>query len=284
MRTDMDIRSLGNLAPKAAPIPVAPSQSFRSMLARTCSLATPPVEVEAPLPTKVELPEVEPFEGLKRGARSADVSRVQKVLAKWNDKLGVKDTGRYDEATQKAMTLYKAIYGGEGGGAEIDHKTAAYLRQMEDGSFWDNPPEKSPAQAMLYHASRQLGVPYRLGGDGKSSTDCGMLTSSALRQAGVDDTPSRLADLQYLAARQNQGGLSFRRQHPESGDLVFFNVPTRQSHLAYNGVTHVGMYVGDGLMLAASSSAGKVVMQPVDQLGQYVAGYGRPEGPALAGL
>lgn len=223
----------------------------------------------------------EPFAGLQLGSTGPAVTRLQQILHKWNPRLGVTATGVYDQNTRKAVMLYQAIYGQGGDGSKLEDQAASYLRQMGDGSFWKNPPAKTPAQEMLYHASRQLGTPYALGGDGTRSTDCGMLTRTALRAAGVDPAASRLADEQYRAARQGKNGMSLEHS-PQPGDLVFFRTPTRQSGIAYGGVTHVGLYVGHGQMLAASSSAGKVILQKVSDLGNCVAGYGR--GPEPGGL
>lgn len=210
------------------------------------------------------------FNGLGPGQSGPRVERLQKILRKWNDKLGVSATGKFDEATQRAVTLYRAIYTSNSSGP-LDDAASSALSKMEDGSFWKDPPTKTPAQKALYQASRSLGTPYRMGGDGVSGTDCGMLTSSALKAAGSD--VSRLADEQYRLAKEGKG-MSYERSG-KAGDLVFFRVPTSQSGLAYGGVTHVGMAIGNGLMVAASSGQGKVVVQPIDDLGPYVAGYGR---------
>lgn len=220
----------------------------------------------------------EPFEGLRLGDRGASVARVQKVLARWNRQLRVEITGVYDARTRRALTLYQAIYGPGGDGSAIDAETARHLRRMEDGTFWLDPPPKTPAQKILYHASRCLGIPYRLGGDGVHATDCGKLTARALREAGVHPQASRLADMQYRDAERGNGGLRLTRGEPRPGDLVFFRIPTRQSSLAYRGITHVALYVGGGLILAASSGAGRVVLQQLSPLAPYLAGYGRPAG------
>lgn len=249
-------------------------QTEHKNLARSLARAT----ADAPVPTKVEILD---FEGLSQGDSGADVTRVQRVLRKWNSQLGVSESGRFDTSTRQALTLYKAIYGGQGNGASIDSTTAEHLQAMEDGSFWNDPPPKSPTQQLLYHASRQLGKPYVLGGDGVRSTDCGKLTSQALSQSGLGEV-SRLADMQYRVARNGEGGLGLHKSNPEPGDLVFFRVPTSQSSIAYDGVTHVTLYVGDGMTLAASSAAGKVVLQPLSQLQRYVAGFGRVNNPQLA--
>ena len=227
--------------------------------------------------TEAKIPPEEALEGIRQGDSGPKVRRVQKILQRWNKGLGVRPHGTYDQTTRDALTLFKAIYGKGGSGAQIDRATAHHLRQMEDGTFWHNPPKKSLAQATLYHASRELGKPYRLGGNGKNSIDCGLLTAQAFRRAGGSHKTSRLADMQYLSARQGTGGLQFQSHSPEAGDFIFYRVPTRQSGISYDGVTHVTLYVGDGLMLAASSAAGRVILQPTRQLHNYEAGFGRPK-------
>lgn len=241
------------------------------------------LESSPPLPTPVPLPSTNPLEGLKLGDRGSKVERLQKVLKKWNKNLHVGSPGLYDSRTQSAVTLYKAIYGTGQTGQAIDSTTAEYLQGMEDGTFWNDPPAKTPAQEMLYHASRKLGTPYVLGGDGHRTTDCGMLTKLALQGAGVTPSVSRLADMQYVSARNSRNGLDFAKE-PQAGDLIFYRVPTSQSGQAVDGITHVTMYVGDGTMLAASSSRGEVTLQPLSELEPYVAGYGRPQpGRLIAG-
>ena len=220
-----------------------------------------------------------PYTGLRVGSTDASsagrVSRLQEILHRWNPRLDVGPSGSYTTRTARAMTLYKAIYGSGSDGREVDARTAGYLSQMENGSFWSHPPKKSAAGKVLYEASRMLGTPYAMGGNGVSSTDCGMLTRCAMVRAHVTDASfSRMADHQYYDAKQGLKGLALRHGAPQSGDLVFFDATTAQSSEAYGGVTHVGLYVGDGLMLAASSGQGSVVLQSLDGMRPYVKAYG----------
>ena len=220
------------------------------------------------------------FNGLHLGQRDSagngPVSRLQKALHQWNPRLERGQSGCYDETTAKAVLLLKSIYATGHDGRRVDPRTADLIARLEDGSFQRNPPVKSFAGRLIEAASEQLGTPYRLGGDGVSSTDCGMLTREALRRAGLADASfSRLADTQYRYAETGKHGLQLTHQ-PQAGDLVFFNHPTHQSAGAYHGITHVGVYLSDGYMLAASSARGRVVVQELGRLSAHVSGYGRP--------
>jgi len=208
------------------------------------------------------------FEGLSKGARGPQVNRLQRILQRWNPGLGVSENGVVDSKTLVGLALYQAIYGQTSSDrvGPVSRSVSRSLAQMEDGSFWLKPPPKSPGQSVLYHASRQLGKAYELGGDGRASTDCGLL----VRQAAQKQSPglSRCADAQFFSASQNLDGLTLAGESGP-GSLLFFRTPTHQSSAAFQGVTHVGLAISPEWMLAASSAAGKVVIQPRQQLAAY---------------
>jgi uncharacterized protein YycO len=77
-------------------------------------------------------------------------------------------------------------------------------------------------------AYRQRGKPYRWGGTGPNGYDCSGLVQQAWRAAGV--RIPRVARTQYHRISNKVGRARLR-----AGDLVFFN-----------GLGHVGMYVGRG--------------------------------------
>lgn len=216
---------------------------------------------DAPIPQQVTFSKVytqtakSAFEGIGPGSRGAQVSKLQETLRKWNPRLGVEVNGTFDHNTEKAVSLYRSIYSGTEG-SKIDSTTAGHLRAMQDGSFWENPPVKTAGQQLLYQASQQIGKPYVLGGDGHYCTDCGQLVKTSAGKAGL----SRCADEQYRSAKSGKHGLT-SGERAKPGDLLFFNYPTSQSGLAYGGITHVGIHVNSKWTLAASSSAGRVVMQ-----------------------
>jgi cell wall-associated NlpC family hydrolase len=90
-------------------------------------------------------------------------------------------------------------------------------------------------------ALRYLGVPYEWGGESFSGVDCSGFVQAVFRHNGID--LPRTADAQFEVGRH----VSMSRLQP--GDLVFFQTYTE-------GASHVGIYLGGGRFVHASSSDG----------------------------
>ncbi|WFB08928.1 NlpC/P60 family protein [Streptomyces sp. LX-29] len=108
-------------------------------------------------------------------------------------------------------------------------------------------PSGRAAQAVSY-AYGALGKPYVWGATGPSGYDCSGLTQAAWRSAGVA--------LPRTTYTQISAGRRVSRDQLAPGDLVFF----------YSGVSHVGLYVGDGQMIHAPRPGSAVRLAPVDQM------------------
>ena len=93
----------------------------------------------------------------------------------------------------------------------------------------------SRAQSALSFALAQLGKPYIWGGTGPTGYDCSGLMMASWGKAGVS--------LPRTAAAQYAAGTPVSTSDLQPGDLVLF----------YPGITHVGMYIGDGKFIHASS-------------------------------
>jgi cell wall-associated NlpC family hydrolase len=89
--------------------------------------------------------------------------------------------------------------------------------------------------AVLRYACAQLGDPYVWAAEGPSSFDCSGLTMRAWQAAGVS--------LPHNADAQSHYGTRVRPSEAtlQPGDLVFFHSP----------ISHVGIYIGRGLMIHA---------------------------------
>ena len=102
------------------------------------------------------------------------------------------------------------------------------------------------AQAVVREASYWLGAPYRYGGRSKSGTDCSGLVMEVYQKAAGIKLPRSAREQCDFCNRIDRKQLS-------AGDLVFF-APGGKST-----VNHVGIYIGDGNMIHASSSRGVMV-------------------------
>ena len=97
------------------------------------------------------------------------------------------------------------------------------------------------ADAIISTARTFMGVPYVFGGTTPKGFDCSGLLQYVFKMNGL--SIPRLADEQYKL------GKSAKINQLTAGDLVFFTTYT-------SGVSHCGIYVGDGKFLHASSSKG----------------------------
>jgi cell wall-associated NlpC family hydrolase len=95
-----------------------------------------------------------------------------------------------------------------------------------------------------------LGQPYELGGSSpQRGFDCSGLVSFVLSK--VQLTLPRTAKQQALT------GVPIDRDQLEPGDLLAFGAGKRASH--------VGIYIGDGQFVHASSFAGRVIVSPLNR-------------------
>ncbi|NUQ69894.1 MAG: C40 family peptidase [Chthonomonadales bacterium] len=99
----------------------------------------------------------------------------------------------------------------------------------------------SPSVVRTAYAYR--GARYRYGGASRGGFDCSGFTSYVYRKQGVS--------LPHSAAAQSRIGKKVAKSALKAGDLVFFATTGR-------GVSHVGIYSGNGRFIHASSARGRV--------------------------
>lgn len=103
----------------------------------------------------------------------------------------------------------------------------------------------STASKIVATAKQYIGVPYVWGGSSPSGFDCSGFTQYVFNKHGIE--LPRTTDQQYKV------GSYVSRSNLKAGDLVFLQNTYRE------GISHVGIYVGDGKMIHASSSKGIVI-------------------------
>ncbi len=108
-------------------------------------------------------------------------------------------------------------------------------------------PGSRAGQAVSF-AYLAIGKPYVWGATGPNAFDCSGLTQAAWKAAGVS--------LPRTTYTQINAGRRVSRAELAPGDLVFF----------YSGISHVGLYVGDGQMIHAPRPGAPVRLAPLDQM------------------
>ena len=107
------------------------------------------------------------------------------------------------------------------------------------------------AQTAVSTAMAQIGDPYVWGAAGPDAFDCSGLTQYAYAAAGIS--------LPHSSSMQSTMGVPVSRSDLQPGDLLFF----------YSPVSHVGMYIGDGQMVHASTSGVPVKTAAIDSMGIF---------------
>ncbi|HEY5785228.1 MAG TPA: NlpC/P60 family protein [Microlunatus sp.] len=106
----------------------------------------------------------------------------------------------------------------------------------------------SKGATALAFAKSQLGKPYRYASAGPNAYDCSGLTSAAWAKAGVS--------LPRTSQTQIGVGRSVSKSELQPGDLVFY----------YGGITHVGLYAGNGQIVHAPRPGKSVEYASLDSM------------------
>lgn len=105
-------------------------------------------------------------------------------------------------------------------------------------------------QSIIQEAKKYMGCPYVWAADGPESFDCSGFTMYVMNVFDIK--------LPHQSGQQYNYGYSVPKDNLIPGDLVFF------SSTNTSGVAHVGIYIGDGNFIHASSGSAKsVVISPL---------------------
>jgi peptidoglycan DL-endopeptidase CwlO len=190
-----------------------------------------------------QLREIEQLRGAARveltslRSRQAQLKRQKKII-----------TGKLDEARQLLGRLtpqQRSEVTGDGVAPGRASRSASDTREAleQDGSA---AAPNARAAAALSYAYAKLGSPYVWGASGPNAFDCSGLVQAAYRSAGIS--------LPRTTYAQINAGRRVSRSELQPGDLVFF----------YSGISHVGIYVGNGQMIHAPNPSAPVRLAPVD--------------------
>ncbi|MEU1028158.1 NlpC/P60 family protein [Streptomyces mirabilis] len=163
-------------------------------------------------------------------------SLLSKLTAEEKARLAAIEKKKQEAADRKAAELAQ-----QQAAAEKKAQEAAAQQQTSgttgtsgtSGSSTTDSSYTAKADKALAFARTQVGKPYVWGATGPGSYDCSGLTQAAWKAAGVD--------LPRTTWDQVNVGTTVPLSDIKPGDLVFF----------YDDISHVGLYVGNGMMIHA---------------------------------
>ncbi|MFE2537467.1 NlpC/P60 family protein [Streptomyces sp. NPDC059371] len=162
---------------------------------------------------------------------------LSKLNAEEKARLAAIEKKKRDQAAAKAAELAKQQAAAEKAARaqpssdSTDAPAAGSTTGSSTGSTATGSSSKA-AEALAF-ARAQVGKPYVWGATGPDSYDCSGLTQAAWKAAGVS--------LPRVTYDQVNAGTTVSLADARPGDLVFF----------YDDISHVGVYIGDGMMIHA---------------------------------
>jgi len=170
------------------------------------------------------------------GDQGQDIASIQAQLNALGYNAGSVD-GDFGDATATAIANFQRDRGLDTDGViGADTYRALMGREIETSRGGSSSVRRVVQTSLSYQ-----GVPYVFGGTTPNGFDCSGFTRYVFAQAGI--YLPRSADEQYEVGR----AVSYSRL--QAGDLVYFS--TYES-----GASHVGIYLGNGQFISATSSRG----------------------------
>ncbi|MDU0299943.1 NlpC/P60 family protein [Streptomyces sp. PAL114] len=162
---------------------------------------------------------------------------MARLTAEEKARLAAIERRKQEEAARKAAELARQQAEQEQAREEAAQQGGGTSDGSGSTGSTDTPPADSSygtkAEKTLAFARAQIGKPYVWGATGPGSYDCSGLTQAAWKAAGVS--------LPRTTYDQVNAGTTVPVSQAQPGDLVFF----------YDDVTHVGIYIGNGMMIHA---------------------------------
>ncbi|MEW2398701.1 NlpC/P60 family protein [Streptomyces sp. NPDC046862] len=161
---------------------------------------------------------------------------LTKLTAEEKARLAAIEKEKQEEADRRAAELARQQ------AAEAEKQQAAQQQAAQEQTAGSTSTVEAPAEDSTYatkaakalaFARVQIGKPYVWGATGPDSYDCSGLTQAAWKAAGVD--------LPRTTYDQVNAGRTVALADARPGDLVFF----------YDDISHVGLYIGNGMMIHA---------------------------------
>ena len=183
----------------------------------------------------------------------AKISKTLEAQLKEEAKASAKATSKSTSKTTPKTTPKPTSKTSSKTTAKATAKTTAKATPKPTAKPTATPKYDTRIDTLIKVAKSKLGCEYVLGDKGPDTFDCSGFVYYCLKQAGVSTSRMDANGFSKVSKWKNISSISDLKK----GDLVFF-CSEKSSR-----VSHVGIYIGGGEMIDASSSAGKVVRRSV---------------------
>jgi cell wall-associated NlpC family hydrolase len=179
---------------------------------------------------------------------AADQAQAVADEAAATAKAGLEQLQAQQAEVQQKIESYRADFARLSAAEQARVTTALAGPSLTAPSTLPLAPSAAAATAIQVALSK-VGSPYVAAGTGPDGFDCSGLTMYAYAAAGVA--------LPHSSAAQSRLGVEVARSELQPGDLVFFYTP----------ISHVGIYIGNGMMVHARTFGVPLSVTTVDQSG-----------------
>ena len=240
---------------------------------------SPPIDEHTNLPvvmTAVSLPEVINEYVVQEGDSLSEIAAGfvldVETLIKWNnlvnDMIMVGQTLSVNGQVEPTAEQIAALEAAERRREQAQAQARVQVQQNQNNAqrnvqVTNAPVESAPtadASNLIAIAHQYLGAPYVYAGKTPNGFDCSGYVSYVFKQAGKLNSYYSTTGLYSIAQKVST---------PQVGDLVFFSGTYRA------GISHVGIYIGNNLMINASGKKVQINNIYDSYWGKHFTGFGR---------
>lgn len=186
-------------------------------------------------------------EVLQRLDKGAKVSIFERTAEWYRIQIG---EDRYGWINREFVTA-KTDLASRGASLEVKPPVEPETQPDEDDAAAVDGEDKDLRQQIVAYAKKFLGVKYVYGASSPKGFDCSGFSSYVFKHFGIK--------LERTSRSQGSHGTKIKRSELKPGDLVFFD-----TNGGLNGINHVGIYIGSGKFIHASSYNHKVIISELN--------------------
>ena len=216
-------------------------KSIRRIVAALCIVMSTSAFILTPVSATEEPSDFGQYYGIV----NASVLNVRASASEDAEIIASVPAGTYLKVNWMEPGWVNVAYNGDGlMGYVSDEFFAVYEGEIPEISFTGGP-------AAVEIAKQFLGVPYVYGGTSPSGFDCSGLMQYVYKQLGYN--------INRVASAQMSNGIAVSRENLAPGDIIGFYSSSGGGYIG-----HVGMYVGDGMMIHAPRTGDVVKYTSID--------------------